>query len=237
MHKPCSIKINSAIFSQKSSEYFEPRYWQSKRAVLGQESGRGTTWFVQHGEHSLVLRHYYRGGFIRRFNKDKYVFTGLNRTRSFKEYSVLQCLFDAGLPVPEPAGARVIKSGRNYTADLLTRKIEGAQDLLKVLQKPASDRLIKDIAELLVKLHQHGVVHPDLNIQNILVDQNNKVWVIDFDQAKIMKLGARHRARMLERLERSFLKERARHGIVWTEQNWLKLRAHYDTVLQQAQTN
>jgi len=221
------LKLNPSIFTKELSEYFEPSYWQDMRAIEGHERGRGTTWFVKHERHSLVLRHYYRGGFISRFNRDRYAYSGLSKTRSIKEFELLKKLFDAGLPVPEPAGARVIKQGRRYTADLITRRIEGATDLLQVLQAPASAKLIRDIAACVAQLHNFGVFHPDLNIQNILVDAQKKVWIIDFDQAKARKLKNRHRMRMLERLERSFIKERSRHGIVWTEQNWNTFKEAY----------
>lgn len=221
------IKTNPDIFRDEKSEYFDPKYWQSIQAIDGYERGRGTTWFLRHNDHALVLRHFYRGGFMSRFNRDRYIFSSLDNTRAFKEFSILERLYKAGLPVPEPAGARVIKTGKGYTADLITRRIPRAQDLLQILQLPASNELLRSIAETIAKLHKFGVLHPDLNIQNILVDQSGKVWVIDFDQAKITSLKKRHRYRMIERLERSFIKEHVRHGIIWTEKNWAFFRECY----------
>lgn len=227
MPQNTSIRINRSIFLKEKNEYFEPKYWQAKQAIEGHERGRGTTWFVRHKEHSLVLRHYYRGGLMSRFNRDSYFYTSVKNTRSMREFSVLQTLFDAGLPVPEPAAARTIRIGRRYTSDLITRRIPNAHDLLQVLQAPASSLLIRDIAETVAQLHKFGVWHPDLNIQNILVDDKQKVWIIDFDQAKLFPLKQRHRRRMLERLERSFMKEHVRHGIIWTDQNWRHFMACY----------
>lgn len=231
MQKTTFLKLNPSIFKEERSDYFEPSYWQDMHAVEGHERGRGTTWFVRHNAHALVLRHYYRGGLISRFNRDRYVFSGLAKTRAIKEYELLKQLFDVGLPVPEPAGARIIRQGRHYSADLITRRINKAQDLLQILQAPASTKLIRDIAACVAQLHNFGVFHPDLNIQNILVDAQQKVWIIDFDQAKAIKLKTRHRMRMLERLERSFMKERARHGIVWTEQNWNVFKEAYNALI------
>ncbi|KZZ52580.1 hypothetical protein A3758_11375 [Oleiphilus sp. HI0118] len=231
MPQNTKIIINRRIFQKESSDYFEPKYWQTKHAIEGHERGRGTTWFVRHRTHSLVLRHYYRGGLMSRINRDAYVYTGAKNTRSFKEFSVLQALFDAGLPVPEPAAARVIRKGRSYTADLITRRIPNAQDLLQVFQAPATNTIIRDIAETVAQLHNFGVWHPDLNIQNILVDNKQKVWIIDFDQAKILRLKQRHRMRMLERLQRSFMKEQVRHGIIWTDQNWCDFMHFYQQSL------
>lgn len=235
MPKNTAIKLNPSIFQNEKNDYFEPKYWQSKHAIEGHERGRGTTWFVRHNGHSLVLRHYYRGGLMSRVNRDSYLYTGVKNTRSMREFSVLQTLFDAGLPVPEPAAARTIRKGRRYTADLITRRIPNAQDLLQTLQAPASNTLIRDVAETVAQLHHFGVWHPDLNIQNILVDDKQKVWIIDFDQAKLFPLKQRHRMRMLERLERSFMKEHVRHGIIWTEQNWRHFMACYEQAISRSQ--
>ena len=100
------IKTNPDIFRDEKSKYFDPKYWQSIQAIDGYERGRGTTWFLRHDDHALVLRHFYRGGFMSRFNRDRYIFSSLDNTRAFKEFSILERLYKAGLPVPEPAGAR-----------------------------------------------------------------------------------------------------------------------------------
>ena len=120
MSKSIFIKANPNIFRDEKSEYFDPKYWQSMQAIEGYERGRGTTWFIRHDTHSLVLRHFYRGGFMSRFNRDRYIFSSLESTRAFKEFTILDQLYREGLPVPEPAGARVVKEGKNYTADLIS---------------------------------------------------------------------------------------------------------------------
>lgn len=227
MSAKTSTKLNPAIFDTECPDFFDPGYWQNKGAIVGNEKGRGTTWFVRHGNHELVLRHYYRGGFISRFNRDCYLFTGLENTRAFKEYATLETLKAKGLRVPEPAGARVTQHGLFYRADLITRRIENAHDLLQCLQTPAADSLIDSIAESISLLHKAGVMHPDLNIQNILVDSDNLVWVIDFDQAKIIELSSNSKSAMLARLKRSFEKEVLRHGIKWSAENWALFEARY----------
>ena len=54
-----------------------------------------------------------------------------------------------------------------------------------------------------------GVNHTDLNIHNILIDDKDKVWIIDFDKCHQASEG-RWRELNLERLKRSFLKEKGK---------------------------
>ena len=62
--------------------------------------GRGTVAFVRDGERRWVLRHYRRGGLVARLLDDRYLWTGADRTRAFREWRLLRELRAAG-----PAGA------------------------------------------------------------------------------------------------------------------------------------
>ena len=53
-------------------------------------------------------------------------------------------------------------------------------------------------------MHNAGIHHHDLNMHNILVDEEETVFIIDFDRARIRKnLGMRGRIANLRRLLRS----------------------------------
>ena len=52
-----------------------------------------------------------------------------------------------------------------------------------------------------------GVNHTDLNIRNILLDQDGKVWIIDFDKCFKCILSEYKCRKILDRLFRSFKKE------------------------------
>ena len=45
-----------------------------------------------------------------------------------------------------------------------------------------------------------------MNIHNLLIDDQGRIWIIDFDKSKLIPNGCVER--MLERLQRSFAKER-----------------------------
>lgn len=213
-------KFDSECFPNMTKDLFTAKFWQQKNAIIGQESGRGTTWFLQHNEHQLVLRHYLRGGMMRYLSHDRYWFDKFQTTRSVAEFSILTELLTLDLPVPKPAAAQVIKHGLVYEADLLTHKIPNAQDLVQVLSKKQNKHFYEELGRLVSRFHQQGVFHADLNIQNILQDDKDKFWLIDFDRAKILKPNSNWQEATLNRLKRSFEKERGRFDISWSVTDW-----------------
>ncbi|WP_086981681.1 3-deoxy-D-manno-octulosonic acid kinase [Vibrio aphrogenes] len=212
---------------------FEPEFWHAQNKVLGSAQGRGTTWFVQTDNLPAALRHYHRGGLFGKLVKDHYWFSQWHQTRSCEEFQLLQHLVKAGVNVPQPIAARAVKRTVCYQADILTQKIEGAEDLVGILQKHSLQREIYVlIGEQIRQLHQANVNHTDLNIHNILLDKHNKVWIIDFDKCHIEpELGETNLAvwqkSNLDRLLRSFQKELTKRHIHWAEQDWAALEMGY----------
>jgi len=74
-------------------------------------SGRGEIRIVEHAGHDYVLRHYHRGGKLAGLSKDRYVWHGFDASRPWREWRLLANLFQAGLPVPRPLAARLIRRG------------------------------------------------------------------------------------------------------------------------------
>lgn len=219
--------FDSACFEQIDRQHFQPEYWQAQQAITGQERGRGTTWFVQQGDKELVLRHYLRGGFVARFNKDWYWFRDWARCRSINEFTTLHAAHRLGLPVPRPIAAYARRSGLLYQADILLERIPNAQDLIRVLQQSQDEAFYHRLGRCLAQLHQAHIYHPDLNIKNIMVDAEGKFWLIDFDRAVVQQGEFTQETEVLARLKRSFIKEVGRHGIQWQERNWGKMMEGY----------
>lgn len=231
----CFFILNTQVPMNDQVQFFNANYWQQKGRILGSAQGRGTTWFLQTQDLfgvNATLRHYYRGGLLGKFVKDRYVFQQLTKTRSFSEFSLLNQLYQTGLPVPKPLGARVSKGklGICYQADILAEKVEYAQDLTAFLQnndlQPAQ---WVEIGKVIKQLHNQQVCHADLNAHNILVqqtDSTSKIWLIDFDKCA-QKSGNAWKAANLRRLHRSFVKEVERMGIRFSQQNWQDLLAGY----------
>ncbi|HXG29914.1 MAG TPA: 3-deoxy-D-manno-octulosonic acid kinase [Nevskiales bacterium] len=226
-----AIVYDADRLDHADSAHFEPAYWAGRGALVGEAAGgRGTTLFVQQGAEQWALRHYRRGGFAARLVTDRYLWLGLERTRAWREWHLMAELHRRGLPVPAPVAARVVREGVSYSADLITRRLPGVEQLTQRLQAQAlPDRDWRRLGGMLRRFHDAGLDHADLNADNILLSACNDFWLIDFDQARLRAPG-RWREGNLLRLERSLKKRQANSPqFFWTGLNWSALRAGYES--------
>ncbi len=209
---------------------FTSTYWQQRNAILGSAIGRGTAWFIKHPVTDMVLRHYYRGGLIGKLINDSYFFTGVMNTRAAQEFVLLNELQTKQLPAPKPVALKIKRSGLAYQADILIELIPGATDLVGLLSKHSlPDEIWLGIGATIKQFHQHNIYHHDLNAHNIMLDSDNKLWLIDFDQGKVMASGGQWQQDNLQRLLRSFKKELAQlPEFHWHESNWQLLMQGYN---------
>ena len=206
-------------------EIFNPNYWREEHKITGHATGRGTTWFVDLEHLEGALRHYRRGGMLGKLVQDSYFFSGWESTRSFQEFRLLNIMKDAGLHVPRPIAARAVKRGPFYTADLLSEKIPKSRDLVSILQEaPLPAEIYQKIGREIRKMHDLQVNHTDLNIHNILIDDDDKIWLIDFDKCH-QQPGEEWKTSNLTRLKRSFEKELYRRNIHWSHEDWCHLES------------
>ena len=210
------IKFDETLISSELvNEAFDIDYWHQQEKVIGSATGRGITWFVELETLDAALRHYRRGGLFGKLISDSYLFTGLQNTRSYQEFELLATLSNQGVNVPRPIAARVVKHGFTYKADLLSEKIPNARDLVAILkEKSLSKEMYQKIGQEIRKMHAAQVNHTDLNIHNILIDSDEKVWIIDFDKC-FQQSGESWKQSNWERLKRSFMKEQKKCQIHW----------------------
>jgi tRNA A-37 threonylcarbamoyl transferase component Bud32 len=76
---------------------------------------------------------------------------------------------------------------------------------------PPSFSIVFQVAKIIGRMHQAGISHPDLTVQNIMVISDSRhepvISIIDFDGAAIQNpLSNETCMRQLRRLDRSFLK-------------------------------
>ena len=213
--------------------WFSPEYWRSQNAIIAEKKGRSTTWFIKYTSGTAVLRHYWRGGLVGKILSDQYLFTGLKNTRTYQEFTLLLELQKRGLNVPMPIGALVKTAGLVYRGDLLTQEIAGAESLGEVLQHRAlAAAEIAKVGAAIAVFHQQGVYHADLNINNILFDQEQRIFIIDFDRGRLVRPGHSSLKQNMARLKRSLLKEASRNSpFYWQDRQWSKLMESYEKTM------
>lgn len=214
---------------------FDAEFWQAQQAVTGHSRGRNTVYFVRSATANTdwVLRHYYRGGLVGKFNRDRFAKVPVSCSRAFAEFGLLLWMRQVGLPVPAPIAARYQPAWFGYRADILLQRIEGSQDLFSYLQQQAlSASQWQQLGQLIARFHQAGVYHSDLNCHNILLDAAGEFWLIDFDKCA-RRAGQQWWPEPVARLERSLLKEqRLRPAFYFSASDWQACLAGYQQAMQ-----
>ncbi|MGH8282751.1 MAG: 3-deoxy-D-manno-octulosonic acid kinase [Gammaproteobacteria bacterium] len=201
------ILYDDALTSHAGEELFSPRHWARHATLRGAAGGRGNTWIVAEGEEAWVLRHYRRGGLVRHFSRDYYLWQGLENTRPWCEWKLLSELYREGLPVPQPVAAQVTRHGPAYRGDLITLLIPDTRSLAARLKDTSIEFLPwRKIGTCIRHFHNAGVYHADLNAHNILVDGRNDVYLVDFDRGECRPSSVRWQEANLKRLLRSLCK-------------------------------
>ena len=44
------------------------------------------------------------------------------------------------------------------------------------------------VGKTIKKFHEKAIYHPDLNVENIMIDDDENVFLLDFDKFKVQKL-------------------------------------------------
>jgi 3-deoxy-D-manno-octulosonic acid kinase len=209
---------------------FEPRELIERRALVGETGGRGRTYFIRINGNDWVLRHYRRGGAIAPLLKDRYLWTGLERTRAWLEWHLLRELWLGGLPVPRPVAARVSRTALVYTADLITQRLLETRSLADMLNGNAlAQEQWHAIGSCIRRFHEVGVDHSDLNAHNILLTPQGHVYLVDFDKSTVHRFAPTIEHRNLARLRRSLNKLRSLStAFHFSDSAWQALCAGYD---------
>ncbi|TYL48303.1 3-deoxy-D-manno-octulosonic acid kinase [Marinomonas sp. IMCC 4694] len=205
---PNTQLIKSDVTLPVTDAWFEPGFWQAQNALSGTGNGRGAVWFIHNELGDFVIRRYHRGGLIAKFNKALFLYTGLKSTRPWLELHLLEKMRALNLPVPRPIAGLITTHNGFYRSALITETIANASDLFEMIKAGKSHTLDwNNIGHVIKRFHDHGIYHSDLNCHNIMVDQLNTVWVIDFDKCEQRPINPIWQQNNLDRLKRSLNKE------------------------------
>jgi len=220
-----AILFDSTQLRQVDPRWFDPGEWGS-RAQQVDDGGRGGAWFIQASHGPLVLRQYLRGGMAAAVSRDRYLWRGANRTRSFAEFRLLRELLRRKCPVPTPVAACYLRGRMSYRAWIIVQRLEDVQSLAALALADPEDAPWETAGRLVARFHREGLDHADLNAHNILFDAAGKGWMIDFDRCRLHIPATAWRERNLARLQRSLRKVGGRSGAV--DAGFARLRKAYD---------
>ncbi len=222
-----AILFDRQRLRQAGAELFSPGAW-GERARPVDSGGRGGAWFVDAPFGACVLRHYLRGGLAARLSRDRYLWHGAQRTRSFAEFRLMRELVGRGLPVPRPLAASYVREGLRYRAAILLERLEGVRSLADRALVAGSGAPWEEAGRLIARFHREGLDHADLNAHNLLFDGNGRGWLIDFDRGRMRIPATGWREGNLRRLHRSLLKLRGARARDELERDFARLRRAYE---------
>jgi 3-deoxy-D-manno-octulosonic acid kinase len=201
-----AILFDAERVAAPGARLFEREHWIARGALTERGGGRGSIDFIEADGQRWVMRRYLRGGMAARFARNRYLFLGEERTRSFRELRLLAALRERNLPVPAPVAASYRRRFLSYDAALITERLPGARTLPQALAAgDMDDARWAAIGRCLRRFHDAGVQHADLNAHNIMLGEGGEVWVLDFDRGRLRAPGS-WSGRVLDRLARSLEK-------------------------------
>lgn len=195
-----------------TSDWFDSDFWQGQEITKEQSAGRGSVNFVENEQGQFAIRKYLRGGLISKYIHARFFFAGAKKTRPYQELDLLEYMQEQRLPAPEPIAGTCKKFGFAYEASIMTRIIPDAAELFQVIltanskgnKWPKINWYV--LGSTIRRFHDAGIDHADLNCHNIMLDMNNKIWLIDFDKCQ-RRNGKGWQQNNLARLKRSLDKE------------------------------
>lgn len=105
--------------------------------------------------------------------RSKHNWLYLSRLSAIKEFTFMQCLYDQGIKTPVPI---------SHNRHAIIMSLIPGYPLINVTKMVHPEKVLNQCLNLAVKLVELGLVHCDYNQFNLLVTDDEEVFVIDFPQ-------------------------------------------------------
>jgi 3-deoxy-D-manno-octulosonic acid kinase len=215
---------------------FLPAHEEAVRAVaegferlpIARRAGRAALRRVDASAGLLLAREYRKGGLLRALRGRRF----RGRWRPLDELGLCRRLLALGVPVVEVVGAVLRLSAGGWRGFLLSREVEGGEDLAEWLHAGAPEperRTVLLVAGRAVRrLHDAGVAHADLHPKNLLLAPGGAILVLDLDRARAHdgSLPDGERLGNLVRLARAVEKHRLK-GLRFSSRDGLRFLEGY----------
>ncbi|MDA1265491.1 MAG: hypothetical protein O2816_10475 [Planctomycetota bacterium] len=201
--------------------------------------GRAPLFECELGGARYLVRRFRHGGLLRRLTGRRF----LDAERPFRELCLSDSLLRLGIPTPRVVAARARSAGFGWQLEVITPRLEGTIDLgtwlgrLRRDEAPATSRstVLEAFGDLVRRMHLHGLLHADLQPNNVLVDESGlaasgvpRLHVLDLDRSAFAEISSRERRAQLVRLYRHVARTEAKHGACLTRADFARFLRGYD---------
>ncbi len=216
-----NIIYDDKLVPEIDRSFFERETHRNNPYFRIDTTGRGDTIFFKHHESNLVLKKYIRGGLVKHISRDKFVFISEKTVRSFAEFNILNKMTNAGLNVPKPVAAFYERDVLFFKSKILCTEIKNCCNLHeKLLNRSLNEHDWKSLGVQMNNFFINRFYHPDLNAKNILFDENNKIFFIDFSSPPRLSPSFMQKNFVLRRVWRSLKKLSTRNNIPFPQIGW-----------------
>lgn|GEM_PF-5108378 len=132
----------------------------------------------------VVFKNYFRGGFLRFFNKRHYL-KFKQGVRPVNEILFLKKLQELNIPVPDPVAA-YYSGNCIYKGGIVTKYINSPYTLAQycLMDKKKGEAIFREkFLPVFNKIISNRVFHPDFHPGNVIVSNDEDIFIIDFDKA------------------------------------------------------
>lgn len=176
------IVINGAYRQCENFIRMVPEKFDGGGTLL--HSGRNTVKSFTVDGTELIVKRYKRPNIIQRI-----AYTFFKKSKAERAYLYAAELRKRGLKTPHEAAFIEIKDGGLLSDSYFISAACHLPALTTPLQRPGFDTALADkLAAYLAKMHEHGVLHGDTNLGNILyetgADGSVTFWLIDTNRSK-----------------------------------------------------
>ncbi len=187
----------------------DPATVRSGPLVVGWlEGGRTRHALIRSKGEEWVLKAYRRGGFVGRWNSERYWGSG----RFLEELRIAALAERSGVATAEALALIVERAGLgSVRAWLVTRYLERARPLTEFFGDAAEVAIFRAAGEVVRRMHLAGIDHHDLHLGNIMgsfEEGRPKAHIVDWDRARLRAPGTWSPYGNLSRLWRSLEKGR-----------------------------
>lgn len=176
----------------------------------GTLGGRAEIATIQLGDIGpAVVKRYTRGGAIRLINSSNYL--KIFQYRCQAEFALLLNMKKLGISVPDPI-AFAYQGSIIYKAWLITREIPHARTLVEISThepgklKVLMPRLMKELDSLI----ENRIHHVDLHPGNVIVNDHDELFIIDFDKAQT---NVRNRKKLQQKYVKRWQRAVTKHNL------------------------
>lgn len=158
---------------------------------------------------AVVIKHYVRGGWMRFVNHRSYFRRSRSRARA--EFEMLTMLRSLGFDVPRPLAWA--ERGKLWVhAWLVMEERQETKTLAELAMTDAlrAQTVLPQVSEVVDRLISHQIHHVDLHPGNVLVDDKNRICLIDFDKTARVALS---KIELADRYRRRWQRAIAKHDL------------------------